>query len=262
MENLHELGVQIERLTRASDKEPVLVTTLALTDGSSRLYETNISQTTGGRSLGKEVTPPRPAKLQVSTLTGFVDAVKASVAGDGLAGRIVHVEDYLTVSVKSTVCDTYGIRDTLLTAKHVPLNAFNFDEFYTDPAKFIIGLQVAFLATEDLVWLIKLASAVKSSGTAVAVNDDGINQTITVKQGEVTSIDVPIKPRIKLIPRTTFDEAAPVEREFLLRAKPGPGGAPAIAIFAVDGTKWQGESMRAIATYLKHHLPEGAVILA
>ena len=36
----------------------------------------------------------------------------------------------------------------------------------------------------------------------------------------------------------------------------------AIAIFAVDGTKWQGECMRAIADYLRKHLPENSVILA
>jgi hypothetical protein len=269
MENLQELGNQIERLTRATDTDPLLFAEATLSDGSVRLYETTV-HSTGSRQLGKELTPPRPAKLVVSTLTGFVDAVKASVAGEGLAGRIVHVEDFLTVSVKSTKCDEYGIRDTLLTAKHVPLDAFVYGEFYTDPAKFIIALQTAFYNMEEnagkanpsnLMWLIAVVSHLRS-GDQCEIEDDGKAQTVTIKQGEVGSADVTIPPRIKLTPRSTFDEAAPVEREFLLRFKQTPAGSPSVALFAVDGTKWQGECMRSIAHYLKGHLPTDAVILA
>jgi hypothetical protein len=265
MENLHELGNQIERLTRAGDKDAVLSQLLTLTDNSSRLYAISVNGPTGARTLGDEIKPPRPAKLQVSTLTGFVDAVKAGVAA--LSGRIVHVEDYLTVSVKATTCDNYGIRDTLLTAKHTPLDIFKFNEYYNDPAKFIIALQSAFYnvensnGTSNLMWLVQVCSHLKAS-ESVDVHDDGKSQVVTVKMGEVGSTDVSIPPRIKLTPRTTFDEAAPVEREFLLRFAKSQTGSPTIALFAVDGNKWQGESMLAIASYLKKELPEGAVILA
>jgi hypothetical protein len=258
MENTTEIGNQIERLTRASDKDQRLVQVVSLSDGSDRLYATK-TDNTGARTLGSELTPPQPAKLQVSTLTGFVDACKNAIAKPD--GKFVHVEDYLTVSVKEAVCDFYGVRDTLLVAKHVPLGAFTYNEYYTDPAKFIIALQVSFLATENLLWLVKVASALKA-GNSVQVEDNGFAQIVTVKQGEVGSADVTIPPRLKLVPLTTFDEAAQVEREFLIRFKQGPGGAPAIAIFAVDGTKWQGECMRAIADYLRKHLPENSVILA
>jgi hypothetical protein len=269
MENLHELGNQIERLTRETEVQPTLTTVVTLSDGSERIYSAD-AIANGSRNIGKELTPPRPAKLLVSTLTGFVDAVKAGVAGDGLTNRIVHVEDFLTVSVKSTKCDEYGIRDTLLTAKHIPLDAFVYGEFYADPAKFIIALQTAFYNMEEnagkanpsnLMWLIAVVSHLRS-GDQCEIKDDGKAQTVTIKQGEVGSADVTIPPRIKLTPRSTFDEAAPVEREFLLRFKQTPAGSPSVALFAVDGTKWQGECMRSIAHYLKGHLPTDAVILA
>jgi hypothetical protein len=229
-------------------------------DGKSASYEHKIDATQNGRVLGAPLVPFRPAALKVTTLTGFLDAVAAGCASD-MSGRVVHVEDYLTVSVKSAYSDTYGVRDTVLTAKHMPIDAFQFDTYYADPAKFIIGLQVAFYQTDESLYLIRLASNLKA-GNTVHTMDDGFSQSVTIKTGEVSAAEVPVKPRIKLLPIRTFPEPAPVMGEFLIRFKQAPDQAPSIALFNVDGTKWQAETMRSIKAYLAENLPQGTPILA
>ena len=120
---------------------------------------------------------------------------------------------------------------------------------------------MAFLETEELLWLIRVASNLKA-GNTVSVQDDGFSQTVTLKAGEVSTAEVKVKPRIKLIPIRTFAEAAPVQSEFLIRFKQTPDQTPSIALFNVDGTKWQGETMQSIKNYLAKNLPEGTPILA
>jgi hypothetical protein len=247
----------IERLVKAQNAAPLIESDVALVNGQH--FDYRIKSDNFGRTLGELLTPPRPAKLNVSTLTGFLDAIAAETIGYG--PTVIHVEDYLTVSVKSTACDVYGVRDTLLTAKHTPIDAFRFDEYYNDPARFIIGLQVAFLQTDELLKLIRIASNLKA-GNTVQVEDDGFSQTVTLKAGEVSTAEVKVPPRIKLIPIRTFPEAAPAETEFLIRFKQTPDQTPAIALFNVDGTKWQSDTMLSIKAYLAKNLPEGTPILA
>lgn len=235
---------------RTSDKP--LLEGVEYPDGKT--HQHRIEPTEHGRKLGTVIEPFRPAKLEVSTLTGFVDAIKAGVIDGDSTKNVVHIEDYLTVAVKSTVCDEFGKRDTRLVAKYQPINAFAFDQFYGDPQKFIIAFQTQFHVNDpDGAYLLKLASNL-TAGSEVNVADDGVNQTVKVKAGEVRTLNLDLRPRLKLIPRTTFDEAAPVTREFLIRLKQTPEQTPAIALFQVDGTKWQGENMRAIKDYLHKQL--------
>lgn len=228
--------------------------------GKSYLHKVDVSE--HGRKLGAVIEPFRPAKLEVSTLTGFVDAIKGGVTGENKPdGKIIHVESHLVVAVKSATCDDYGKRDTLLTAVYQPLDVFQYDTYYDDPQKFIIKFQQAFHMNDpDGTYLLRLASNLKL-GSEVATADDGINQTVKIKTGEIKTAELNLKPRLKLLPRTTFDEAAPVEREFLIRLKEAPSGMPSIAIFAVDGNKWKGEAMAAIKSYLSKELT-GWTILA
>lgn len=243
---------ELENLTlRTVDK--ALTETVAYTSGKSYIHKVDVSE--HGRKLGAVIEPFRPAKLEVTTLTGFVDGIKSGIVGDPTGtGKVIHIQSHLVVSVKSAVCDDYGVRDTLLTATYQPLEVFAFDTYYDDPQKFIIKFQQAFhLNDPDGTYLLRLASNLKA-GVEVSTNDDGINQTVKVKTGEIKTAEVSLKPRLKLLPRTTFDEAAPVEREFLVRLKESPSGMPSIAIFAVDGNKWKGEAMVAIKSYLSKEL--------
>jgi hypothetical protein len=112
-----------------------------------------------------------------------------------------------------------------------------------------------------MLQLIKIASNLKA-GNTVHMEDDGFSQTVTLKAGEVSTAEVKIPPRITLIPLRTFPEAPPAESQFLIRFKQTPDQTPGIALFNVDGTKWQGDTMRAIKIYLEKNLPKGTPILA
>lgn len=243
-------------LGQRSQNLPLLETVAGTYEGVEQTYIHKVDVGANGRTLGNALTPFRPAKLEVTTLTGFVDAINASVAGpvDKLKeSRVIHVESYLTVSVASLTCDKFGVRDKLLTATYTPTGAFTFDSFYSDPQKFIIALQVGFYMTDELLYLIRVASNLTTK-SEVNTKDDGFSQTVTIKQGEVKTAEATIKPRIKLIPRRTFDEAAPVESEFLVRLNESSAGTPTIALFSVDGTKWKADCMVAIKDYLTKHV--------
>jgi hypothetical protein len=253
--------LEIERLVKAQ-ADPPLINSFELVSGDR--FDYRIESDSNGRTLGEILKPPAKDELKVSTLTGFIDAFNSGILPAGWADKnqlIVHVEDYLTVALKAAACDSYGDRETLLVAKHKPIDAFVFDQFYSDPAKFIIGLQVAFLQTQELLQLIKIASNLKA-GNTVHVEDDGFSQTVTLKAGEVSTAEVKIPPRITLVPLRTFPEAPPAESQFLIRFKQTPDQTPGIALFNVDGTKWQGDTMRAIKIYLEKNLPKGTPILA
>lgn len=245
---------KIQQLANAAAAEQHLIETITL-DSQSFTHKTDVDGVAGSRKLGALLQPPRPEKLAVTTLTGFIDAIRAGACGDMSKGMVIHVEDYLNVAVKPALSDRYGVRDTLLKATHTPIDAFVFDSYH-EPQKFIIALQVAFVPTEEMLHLIKIASCLKA-GSSVETNDDGFSQTINVKAGEVKTVDVPIKPRTKLIPLRSFAEANesnPVESEFLVRFKQTENGAPLIALFSVDGQKYKAEIMRSIKKYLDKQL--------
>ncbi len=249
---------EIQALTQRSEKADICQFTTELFDGQTQTYMRLLEPGPHGRKLGGILTPPRPASLSLTTLTGLVDAIKAGAAGD-MSKRLVHVEDYLKVAVKSTYSDPFGIRDTLLQATYKPNGAFQFDTYYNDPEKFIIALQAGFYMNDDAVYVQKIASGLVAVQGELSTEDDGFSQKVAIKTGEIRTKEAHIKPRVKLIPRRTFDEAAPVESEFLVRLKADP---MSIAIFSVDGTKWQGECMRSIAKWLKENLPAETPIVA
>jgi hypothetical protein len=100
------------------------------------------------------------------------------------------------------------------------------------------------------------------AGNTVQVDDDGFGQTVTLKAGEVNTVEKKIEPRIKLIPLRTFSECNPVESEFLIRFQQTRDQTPSIALFDLEGTKWQGDLMRSIKKYLVDNLPENVPVLA
>jgi hypothetical protein len=212
-----------------------------------------------GRELGELIVPPRPQPLAVTTLTGFVDALKAGEYD--AAKHLVHVEDYLTVTLKDRATDQWGWRTTRISAKHTPTGAFMFDHYYSDLPKFIIALQVAFIPTEEILYLIKLSSNLKS-GNSVMSEDNGFSQTVTVRSGEVGSAEVKVQPRIKLIPKRTFPEVAPVESEFLIRFQQNAATAPSVGLFDVSGRLWEGQQMGSIKTWLADKVDAAFPIIA
>ncbi len=256
---------EIERIVRANQDTSLTEDHTLEFDGKEEVFQFRVEPTAYGRKLGEIIQPPRPAKLQVSTLTGLVDAVAAGVAGDTgavKASRIFHVEDHHTVAVESIECDRYGVRDKLILAKYTPPGTFSFDE-YMPSEKFLIALETSFLMLDgdDTLYVKKLVSNLKA-GDTVHAQDNGVNQTVTVKMGQVEATEHLVKARVKLTPLRTFAECSPVENEFVIRFKAVSGGLPLVALFNLNGLRWQGECMQSIKSYLVKNLPEGSLVVA
>ena len=248
----------IAQLAQEADHNGELTSNVTLQDGQVFTYRNN--PTEYGRELGEILSPPRVSVLQVGTLTGFCDALEAG-AYKRPTDYFIHVENYLNVALKERTVDAWGQRTTHIQATHTPIDAFKFDQYYADPQKFIIALQVAFLQTEELLYLTRLASNQKT-GNTVHTQDDGFSQTVTVKTGEISTAEVKVKPRIKLIPLRTFPEAAPVESEYLIRFQQTPQQAPSIALFDCEGKKWQAELMISVKRWLADKVDAGIPVIA
>jgi len=219
-----------------------------LADGTF-IYKSNPSgeEGSGAREIGDIIAPPQPDTLTVKTLTALRDLILATKPEPKVYG--IHVETETTVALKALSPDRYGRRACLAKAVYTPLDCFTFGEHISDPQKFIIGVQIAFLQTDESQNLIKLVSALKA-GASVATEDDGFSQRVTVKTGEVSTADIKVPPRMKLIPIRTFAEASPVQSEFLIRFKVGQQGQAMPALFDLEGNKWKGEAMQSIKTAL------------
>lgn len=214
------------------------------------------------RTLGEYVRPPAPTAkptLNLVTLTGFIDAVKAHVDSFDKKSAI-QVIDPDTVALVALEADEFGRRHEWIRATNEEENPFPFDE-YLVPEKFLILLQSGFLPTENVISLQRVASTL-SNESSITTQDDGFSQRVTVQQGGVTRSEVDLPPRIPLFAYRTFREVDPVQSEFLLRLQGKQGQLPSIALLQVDAGKWKHDAMLLVRNYLKRSLPEGTIIIA
>ncbi len=214
------------------------------------------------RTLGEYVRPPAPIDkptLELQTLTGFIDAVKAKI--DSFDEKCaVLVDDFENVALVSLEADEFGRRHEWLRATNQENAPFNFDTFMV-PETFIIALQSGFLPTDNTVQLQRLASSL-SNESVISVQDDGLSQKIETKQGGVTRGQVELPPRIPLMAYRTFREVDPTTSEFMVRLKGQNGQLPHIALMQIDAGRWKYDTMLMVRNYLAERLPKDTVILA
>lgn len=212
-----------------------------------------------GPALGDLVAPPAKPALCLSSVTGFVDAYKAKI--DDFAGgkTAIHVIDYKTVALISLEADKFGRRHEWLRSTCREENPFPFDR-YQITEDFLIKLQSGFLPDDNIIVLQRLASSLTNE-SSIGVQDDGMAQVVTVKQGAVSRSDVVIPKRIELFAYRTFREIDPIVSEFMVRLKGEPGKLPTIALFQVDADVWKHDTQRLVAQWLKAELPD-AIVLA
>lgn len=200
---------------------------------------------------------PRPT-LKVSTLSGLVTSVKASI--DKLGDRVALViVDPFNVSLMDLDADEYNKRHQYVSAVHVEEKPFKFNT-YMDPEDFLLAFRASFLFTEDAVKVQQLCSTV-CAGTGVAVSDDGISQEVTTKSGTITKASVQLPADgVPLVAVRTFRDANPTEAKYLLRMKGVKDALPQMALFEID-PMWKIYTVASIRKYLEDQLP-GATIIA
>jgi hypothetical protein len=213
-----------------------------------------------GPEMGDIIAPPVASSLNLASLTGFVDAFNANIDNFASKKVAVHVVDHLTVTLTSLEADDFGRRHEWLRSTCREKNPFPFDTYQT-PEMFLINLQSGFLPTEEVIQLQRLASSLTNE-SSVGVQDDGLSQTVTVKQGAVTRGQVDLPRRIALLPYRTFREVDPIQSEFLVRLKGSPGQLPQIALLELDAGGWKHSTALVMKRWLTGNLPATTVVIA
>lgn len=215
------------------------------------------------RELQPVIYEPRPAVLQVATLTGFSDYVKANHDKVELDKAVVIVRSHTEVVLATELWGEKYERSYLIAAKvDTGLKVYPFEQ-YLPVEGFVIAIRSMFEPTDDAERLISYVSRIKG-GKTFGLDDDGISQSATVQSGVSGALQeketAPII--VKLRPYRTFRDITQTESEFLFRLKlvDADAGVVGCALFEADGGRWRNEAILAVAAYLREQLSAVTVI--
>lgn len=185
----------------------------------------------------KTAPPPMAEMVEVNTLTGFADLVRAGLEALSRDACLIHIEDHHTVTLVSKGSDQFGRRGTLIKAQPVDFERFRFGVWY-DQEAFAIAIASMFADTEDKDYVLKTASALVNEAIR-SHEDNGFVQKVTVKAGIRTKDEVTLKPRVALAPFRTFPEVDQPVSSFVFRARCAENTAPALMLVEADGGRWK-----------------------
>lgn len=185
--------------------------------------------------------------MEINTLTGLVDYVKANLEREGQS-LLMQVVNEKRVVLKSTLMSD-GERELLVIADAIT-PFFHYDKFQ-DTEQLIIAFQSVFTKTEDRDLLLKVVGNVKEENVR-ETGDDGFSQAVTIKTGIASSNDVLVPNPVKLAPYRTFLEVEQPASDFIFRMKDGPVGA----IFEADGGAWRNQAIVNVRDYLQVELQD------
>ncbi len=210
---------------------------------------------------------PYPSEIVFSTLTSFVDFIKAAYKKDerGVCfienveypSLYVHIEDYKNVTLYGGT-DEFGIRTDIAKCK-CKTPEFKFNEFL-EKEQLIIGLQSLFADSSDRDSLLKILGTIKQENVTVN-NDDGVTQSVTTSKSIVSGENEKIPNRVLLAPFRTFIEVRQPYGEYIVRLKesthPYKKEKELVAgLFEADGGVWKLEAIENIKKYLEEALAE------
>ncbi len=210
---------------------------------------------------------PSPPVLQLHTLTGLVDYLRANVDDQDSTCLLLRVVSPTKVELVSAIYGATKQRDVLAVVDCEPLvgRPFGFGQ-WMDLETFNIALQSMFVDLGDRAAVLKLVGSVKAEGVRT-VDDNGVTQAVTAKAGVVLSSEVRVPNPVTMAPYRTFREIAQPSSQFVFRLRGGGDGAlPHAALFEADGAEWKLASVGRIASFLRQSLQDtgmaGIAILA
>lgn len=192
------------------------------------------------------VTDAMAATLQVSTLTGLVDYIKANI--DQLKGKLlIQVKSYDEVRLYSPLTMDRN-REVFIQAQAILPDNVRYENFM-DTERFNIMLQSSFVDNDDKKIILKYTGLVQDEAVKTT-GDDGVSQAVTIKTG-VASVGQAVVPNpVILAPYRTFPEVEQPESKFIFRMKEGPRAA----LFEADGGAWRNKAIQSIKEYLHQAL--------
>jgi len=198
--------------------------------------------------------PTAPTAMQLHTLKGLVDMVKA----EGLKCA-AFITGPRRVLLASELSDDWRQRERYAISE-IPDNQFEFGR-QMSIENFIINLQCYFKDTEAKKRVIDFVSSIVSSEVKTA-DDDGISQELVTKQAMAgRKAKVKLDPIVELVPWRTFREVAQPADKFLIRMHRQEENLPTVSLRSAGGDMWEHEAIENIAEYLKKEMPEGIPVI-
>lgn len=203
------------------------------------------------------ILPPYASPIKIKTLTGLSDFIK-NLDKSILKGFFLHVKDECFVSLVGPL-DTYERRERYVETLCIT-NDIRFNNYYSSE-DFIILIQSQFVDGKDtysIKELLKVVSLIESKHIE-KFSDNGTAQSVEIKAGLSSAVEVPIPNPITLRPYRTFREIDQPASRFVLRMKKSNGG-PSVALFEADGSQWKFEAMQSIKKWLEKEIKDIPVI--
>lgn len=188
-------------------------------------------------------------QLEFTSLDGVVKMIKAELKDytDGSEPVFIRVKDHKTVDV-FTRPDDREARQWPYEASCIDVS---FKEGWREHDAAIIELRSRFIPTVDSEYLLDLISRINND-QGVKTEDNGVSQTVIVKQGVSLASTETVKPRVSLKPFRTFREVPQPESEFILRLD----DSGRVGLFEADGGIWKMEAKDNIKEYFEVCLAE------
>jgi hypothetical protein len=193
------------------------------------------------------IEPPRyfPAPITVHGIGSIENLIKQEIDKNLNTPIFVEVVGYAQISVYSTFGERYERQELYTAISDVP----KFDFGWKDYDSAMIALRSQFEQTEETEYILGLLSRITDDNSATT-SDNGLSQTVEVRQGVSLKQKENVKPRVKLTPFRTFREIGQPESEFLLRIREGGQ----IGIIEADNGMWKQEAKKRIAGELSWRL--------
>lgn len=185
-----------------------------------------------------------PGALEISTLTGLLDYLKANVDNLRLEGLMVVVASPSYVELVSDLHDEHGQRASLMKVKAILPKTFF--ECQLPAESFNIWLQSGFVPTEGRAEVLNYAGNVVATADAT-VMDDGTAQAVTVRSGIASKAVKKLPNPVQLAPFRTFAEVEQPETSFVFRVHDGIK----FSLTEADGGAWRNQAMHNVSVWLK-----------
>jgi hypothetical protein len=202
-----------------------------------------------------------------STLDGLVEYLKSfrkiDAPGYPLPGDqtiTVRVTDPKSVVAYAPITENRTRPELAMAAPVLPTPKFG---QFIDLEEFVIWLQTSFFETAEREMLRSVVSKI-SAETSVSLADDGITQSVQVKNGVHLSAKASLPAIIRLLPIRTFHEEGldRCDSPFLLRVKKVGDDEIRLCLFEADGCAWQVQQTQFIRRYLiQAFAPEDNVLV-
>lgn len=222
-----------------------------LRDGQEVIYEQKDKVFYDERKASLvELDPIKRAEtLTVNSLSGLVGYLKSRFCDNERRSPVLlHVESPTKVAVYSAL-DSDRKRESLIEATAL-LDKFPYGRFMNSES-FIINVQSLIQRDLDAKAILECASSIRIEGGG-DLTDNGVSQTVTVKEGAATLTKAEVPSPAELRPYRTFLEVEQPSSPFVFRIdKHGD-----CALFEADGGIWKHVAMSNIRDFLASELQE------